>query len=353
MSQNDQHRPSVSIVIDSYNHSRYIGQAIDSALAQTYPNVEVVVADDGSTDASPDVIRGYGDRIKAVFKRNGGQASCLNTGYANATGEVIVFLDCDDVLYPDAVEAIVAAWRPGVAKVQYHLDLIDGQGQPMGAWLPDFDFAHGDLRPLVLRHGYYPFAPTSGSTYSRAALEQLMPIPEQQWRQGTDYYLSMLAVLTGDIVSIDRSMGQYRIHDRNEGLLNRITASKLKEHLGWDYNLVEELNRFGQTRGFSFPADLPMRSPSHLKQRLMLLRDSPAIHPWPGDTRIGLALLGIRRVWEWPFYSLKKRIVSSIEFLVIALLPSGAIMRVGTAVNRLKKFGWREPLRSLGLLKGP
>ncbi|HVO14161.1 MAG TPA: glycosyltransferase family 2 protein [Alphaproteobacteria bacterium] len=353
MAQNSPHRPTVSIVIDSYNHSRYIGEAIDSALAQTYPGVEVVVADDGSTDSSPEVIRRYGDRIKTVFKANGGQASCLNAGYAHSTGEIVVFLDCDDALYPDAVEAIVAAWRPGVAKVQYRLDLVDGNGAFIGARLPDFAFAHGDIRSLVLRYGFFPFAPTSGSTYSRATLEQLMPIPEQQWRQGTDYYLSMLAALTGDIVSIDdKSMGRYRIHDRNEGLLNRITAAKLKEHLGWDYNIVEELNRFGKRRGIALPSDLPMRSPAHLKQRLMLLRDSPEIYPWQGDSRLGLAFLGIRRVWEWPFYGLKKRFVSSAEFLAISLLPAGAIMRVGTAVNRLKKFGWREPLRSIGLLKG-
>jgi hypothetical protein len=178
-----------------------------------------------------------------------------------------------------------------------------------------------------------------------------MPIPEERWKQCADYYLSMLAALTGEIVSLDRSMGQYRIYDRQEGRLDRITPARLAEQLRWDYNLVDELNRFGRPRGLSFPEQLPMRSPSHLKQRLMLLRDSPATHPWRRDNRAYLALLGMKRAWQWPFYDRRKRVVSSIEFLVISVLPAGAIMRVGTAVNRLKKLGWRAPLRSLGLLE--
>jgi glycosyltransferase involved in cell wall biosynthesis len=351
MPASDTGRPSVSIVIGSYDHGRFVARAIDSALQQSYPDVEVVVADDGSTDASPAIIRAYGSRIKTVSKGRGGRASALNAGFARARGELIVFLDGDDVLYPDAVEAIVAAWRPEVAKIQYYLDLIDVHGRAIGARHPNVAFDRGDAGAHVLRHGYYPFTPASGSAYSRGALDQLMPIPEERWKQCADYYLSMLAALTGEIVSLDRSMGQYRVHDRHEGLLDRITPAKLAEQLRWDYNLVEELNRFGRPRGLSFPEQLPMRSPSHLKQRLMLLRDSPATHPWRRDSRAYLALLGMKRAWQWPFYDRRKRVVSSIEFLVISVLPAGAIMRVGTAVNRLKKLGWRAPLRSLGLLE--
>ena len=73
-------RPLVSIVIDNFNYARFVGAAIDSALAQSYAPVEVVVVDDGSTDHSREVISSYADRVSAIFKPNGGHASAFNAG---------------------------------------------------------------------------------------------------------------------------------------------------------------------------------------------------------------------------------------------------------------------------------
>src|SRR6188768_2225570 len=115
--------PLVSIVIDNYNYARFLRAAVDSALAQAYPRVEVVVVDDGSTDDSREVIARYGDRISAVFKPNGGQASAFNAGFAASHGDLVLFLDSDDVLLPSAVAAAAdvfaghAGARP-LAKVQ-------------------------------------------------------------------------------------------------------------------------------------------------------------------------------------------------------------------------------------------
>ena len=89
--------PLVSILINNYNYDRFISQAIDSALNQTYPNVEVIVVDDGSTDNSLVVIRNYRDRITPVVKNNGGQASALNAGFSICKGEIICLLDADDL----------------------------------------------------------------------------------------------------------------------------------------------------------------------------------------------------------------------------------------------------------------
>src|SRR3954469_17707313 len=99
--------PLVSIIIDNYNYGRFIGDAIDSALAQTYANKEVIVVDDGSTDNSREIINGYSGRIQSVFKNNGGQSSALNAGFAASHGDVVYFLDADDVLFPDAVENVI------------------------------------------------------------------------------------------------------------------------------------------------------------------------------------------------------------------------------------------------------
>src|SRR5262249_20780715 len=133
----DQHL-KISIVITVYNYERYVGQAIDSALAQSHPADEIVVVDDGSTDNSAEVIARYGDRIRAVHQKNQGNIAAFETGYREAKGDVLLFLDADDVLLPDAVKNVVAHWRDGVSKVQFNLEIIDGAGASLGRRFCEF-----------------------------------------------------------------------------------------------------------------------------------------------------------------------------------------------------------------------
>src|SRR5438105_2827141 len=99
-----------TIVINNYNYARYLPDAIESALAQTHPQTEVIVVDDGSTDHSREIISSYGTRIQAIFQRNKGQAAALNRGFAQARGDVIFALDADDLLNPNTVTQVVAAF---------------------------------------------------------------------------------------------------------------------------------------------------------------------------------------------------------------------------------------------------
>ena len=92
--------PKVSILINNYNYGRFLAEAIDSALAQTYKNLEVIVVDDGSTDNSREIIASYSDRIVPVLKENGGQASAFNAGFERARSDWIAFLDSDDIFFP-------------------------------------------------------------------------------------------------------------------------------------------------------------------------------------------------------------------------------------------------------------
>src|SRR5438046_8948159 len=86
-----------SVIINNYNYGRFLREAVDSALNQTYRNTEVIVVDDGSTDGSPEVIASYGERIVPVLKQHGGQNSALNAGFSRRRGDVSLFLDSDDV----------------------------------------------------------------------------------------------------------------------------------------------------------------------------------------------------------------------------------------------------------------
>src|SRR5277367_306385 len=154
--------PLVSVIIDNFNYARFLRSAIDSTLAQSYAQVEVIVVDDGSTDNSRDVISSYGDRVLAVFKPNGGHASAFNAGFRASRGSIVMFLDADDVLLPSAVEEVVHAWRPGVTKVQFVLAHIDAQGHMLGTTVPYMpaQMPSGDLRASILEAGGYIGVPT-------------------------------------------------------------------------------------------------------------------------------------------------------------------------------------------------
>ena len=96
----------LSVVIASHNYERFVGAAIESALALRWSDVEVVVVDDGSTDGSRAVIQRYADRIKVLYTENSSQRVAANHGYAMTTGDVIIFLDADDVLPPELPERL-------------------------------------------------------------------------------------------------------------------------------------------------------------------------------------------------------------------------------------------------------
>ena len=95
--------PIVSVVIPVYNGSNYLKNAIDSALAQTYENVEVIVVNDGSDDdgKTASIIKNYGNKIKSIEKENGGVASALNSGIREMNGDYFIWLSHDDELYPE------------------------------------------------------------------------------------------------------------------------------------------------------------------------------------------------------------------------------------------------------------
>src|SRR6266700_1460758 len=104
-------QPLASIIIDNYNYGRFLEQAIESALNQNYLRTEVIVVDDGSTDNSREVIARYGNRILPLVKDNGGQASAFNAGFRRSHGEVVLFLDADDALFPTAAAGAVEALK--------------------------------------------------------------------------------------------------------------------------------------------------------------------------------------------------------------------------------------------------
>lgn len=204
----------ISIVITVYNYERYVGQAIDSALMQRRPADEVVVIDDGSSDGSPRIIASYGSRIRAVYQKNQGNIAAFEAGYRAASGDILLFLDADDVLLPDAVESVVAHWRDGASKVQFDLEIIDGAGASLGRSFCAFPshYTPSRIHSEFVQSGTYIWPVMSGNAYSRAFIDAVIPLHPPV---GYDGALNTIAPLYGDVITIPRILGQYRLHGRN------------------------------------------------------------------------------------------------------------------------------------------
>ena len=161
---NNSFNPLVSIVIPVYNGSNYMREAIDSALAQTYKNIEIVVVNDGSRDEgkTDSIAKSYGDRIRYFFKENGGCASALNAGIAQMRGEYFSWLSHDDVYLPGKIERQIEILSTLARKdtVLYSgYEMIDAKSRCIGTLRPDAmlppDKLNIPLMPLLrgLIHG--------------------------------------------------------------------------------------------------------------------------------------------------------------------------------------------------------
>lgn len=100
--------PAISVIITSYNYARFIGEAIESVLGQTYQDFEVIVVDDGSTDDTRSVLDRFGDHITCIYQTNQGKSAALNQGIASAQGRYLAFLDSDDCWLPHSLQAPLA-----------------------------------------------------------------------------------------------------------------------------------------------------------------------------------------------------------------------------------------------------
>src|SRR5680860_664862 len=124
MSNTDLHKlPKISIVTISFNQARFLRACIDSVLSQDYENVEYIIVDAGSTDGSRSIIESYGDRLVSLFEKDDGPADGLNKGFAIATGEVLGFVNADDMLLPGALACVARGFAS-----KPNADIIAGCG---------------------------------------------------------------------------------------------------------------------------------------------------------------------------------------------------------------------------------
>jgi glycosyltransferase involved in cell wall biosynthesis len=313
--------PLVSIIITSYNYGRFLKDTINSALNQTYKNTEVIVVDDGSTDNSREIIASYGKLVTPVFKDNGGQASAFNAGFSVSKGDIIVFLDSDDVLCPNAVEEVVKLWQPDISKVHYRLQCIDAQGNLLNTYCPPTgtSLPSGDLKAKFMKQGVYNTPPTSGNAFGRRFLRRVMPIPEDEWHLYTDAYLHLYAPIYGEIAAVQEPLGYYRVHGSN--------ASSLLKYKSYKDRLVREIAMRGRREALILKAAhqvnlQPSFDPTIIVARkLALLLLCPDHSLIKNESIIKLVLRGLRAIWRESDIPIWKQIAVSAYFISVPFIP--------------------------------
>lgn len=284
------------MVIPNYNYGAFLADAVRSALAVDWPDVEVVVVDDGSTDDSLEILRGFGDRITVIAQENAGPRVACNRGFAATRGDVVIFLDSDDVLERAIARDVAAVWGPEVSKVQVQMRRIDRRGRAVGGIFPRYRVlpTPEQIRHWVRTTSAYPTPPGSGNAYARSFLAQLFPL-DDRCGDATDSFTLAAAPFLGDVVSIARPLVRYRVHGGNRSSLladpSRFTRQIERAHQR--QRLAAEL--VGECDETSVIAAL--RRGRHLLQmRVAERRLCTGDPPLPGDDHRRLAWDAVRSV---------------------------------------------------------
>jgi len=208
----------ISIIVTVYNYEKFIEETLESILNQTrFEYVkEIIIVNDGSTDNSLKIIRNYKniDKIKVISQENGGQLSAFNAGFKYATGEIIHFLDADDVLYSNFYENIV--------KYFHTYDVVFVRREYFGSkhYLEDKlyskDFGFSYLRTFYLKK--WIGSSTSAILFKKDIIDKILPLKEieKDWRIRADDCLIFASSLVGAKKFYCSEIKlKYRIHDNN------------------------------------------------------------------------------------------------------------------------------------------
>ncbi len=219
--------PEVSVIIPSYNHAAYLGEAVRSVLGQTLRDLELIVVDDGSKDNSLQVLEGFSDpRLRIIAQENQGAHAAINRGLHAASGEFLAILNSDDAYYPNRLERCLEALRldPQTGLICTEIEIVDGQGKEIGVkhayhdcepWLlphPERSFrADDDLRAALLTENY--LATTSNYVFSRGWYERVGDFLPLRYTHDWDFALRMAK--QSRLRLVPEPLMRYRVHSSN------------------------------------------------------------------------------------------------------------------------------------------
>jgi glycosyltransferase involved in cell wall biosynthesis len=218
--------PLISVLVANFNYAAYIGPTIESVLAQTYANFELILCDDGSSDDSVAIMNRYAAndrRIRVLTRQNGGQAVALNSAFAANRGDIICTLDSDDLFAGSKLEKVVEAFRsnPECGAAIHFMRVIDSHGaRRAGLVVTAEGYIGSEFVGLRVDN---PYPPTSGISLRREVAERVFPIPESL-RTYADHGISGAAALLTQSCLIREELADWRMH---EGSLSGGAAAAL------------------------------------------------------------------------------------------------------------------------------
>jgi glycosyltransferase involved in cell wall biosynthesis len=277
----------VSIIITNFNYEKFVGTAIESALALQWDDIEVIVVDDESTDRSPDIIEAFVPRITFLRQQHAGQRTAYNTGFKASRGELIVFLDADDTLEPSIIREAAPLVAKGVAKIQVQMNVIDSAGVSVGSRFPQYKIipTPESIRGWYLCSGTYPTPPGSGNLYTRSYLEKIFPLDDSCGEAGDSACIAG-APLLGEVHSIPKPLVNYRVHGANDGAFSQLVADRFAREVARVLKSFDYAGRIAKQAGLSFAPDAIMKSMLLLPYRASSFRLAPKIHPIQNDSRL-------------------------------------------------------------------
>ncbi|MEA5568527.1 glycosyltransferase family 2 protein [Anabaena sp. UHCC 0399] len=301
----------VSVIISNYNYARYLSRAINSVLSQTYSDIELVIVDDGSSDDSRDVITQIQaqapDKIKAIFQANQGQGGAFNAGFEAASGEIIAFLDADDVWQPHKIQRIVEVFNTSdVVGVMHHLEIIDGDDNTINNASTQGAKLSEDLASVILNTGNaWCFPPTSGLAYRREALQKVFPIDPVKWRIWADGCIIYCTAFLGKIKTLHENLGSYRIHGANNHITKGAVTNEqeAKSQVGIEMTnqyINDFLVRISYPGRVDLSRNLQYRRTKYYQQS-----------KWDSNEVWSIS----RLILGWPFYTGQERVYYLARFL--------------------------------------
>jgi glycosyltransferase involved in cell wall biosynthesis len=212
-------RPFLSVLVDTYNHERFIEQAIVSVLEQDVAEAdrEIIVVDDGSTDRTPEIVRKFEPRVRLIRKKNGGQASAFNVGIPECRGEIIAFLDGDDWWAPGKLQVVrdVLASDPAVGLVGHAIvEVLSDGARRIVAPEKNERLRLDSLaaaRVFRLRKSYLG---TSRMTLRAELAKRILPVPEALVIEADEYLFTVAAAMS-EMVILKDALTNYHIHGGN------------------------------------------------------------------------------------------------------------------------------------------
>jgi glycosyltransferase involved in cell wall biosynthesis len=212
-------KPYISVLIDTYNHEGFIAKAITSVLEQDMPmaDVEIVVVDDGSTDRTAEIVRGFEPRLRFLQKTNGGQASAFNAGISACRGEIVAFLDGDDWWSPSKLRRVVEELQrnPEVGIVGNGITEVFDNGDEQSEVVRETQrFRINSLDGARIFRRRKSQLGTSRMTVRAQILRRILPVPESIVIEADEYIFTLAAALSEASI-VGEALTFYRIHSGN------------------------------------------------------------------------------------------------------------------------------------------